>query len=177
MNDITPNSGNGRRWATMAGLVVAGAVGGAVLAGAVSANAATTTPSTSSSSSSSDAQSGAQSGTQTLPAMPAHGSASHEDAEKAVTGADADKAKAAAIASVGSGTASEVTTDFTGKGYEVTVKKADGTTVEVHLDANFAVQQHGGPGGPGRHGPGDNDGDGPGSANAGTGSSTASPTA
>ena len=43
--------------------------------------------------------------------MPAHGTAAHEDAEKAVTGADAAKAQAAAVASVGSGTAGSVTTD------------------------------------------------------------------
>ena len=40
-----------------------------------------------------------------------------------------------------------MTTDFTGKGYEVTVTKSDGSTVEVHLDSSFTVMQHGGPGG------------------------------
>ena len=55
--------------------------------------------------------------------------------------------------SVGSGTAGAVTTDFFGNGYEVTVTKSDGSTVEVHLDSSFAVQTGprgpGGPGGPG----------------------------
>jgi hypothetical protein len=50
-----------------------------------------------------------------------------------------------------------VTTDFTGTGYEVTVTKADGTQVEVHLDSSFKVMQGGGPHGPGR--PNDNDAD------------------
>ena len=84
--------------------------------------------------------------------MPAHGSAAHENAETAVTGDNATKAQAAAVKSVGSGTAGAVTTDFTGNGYEVTVTKSDGSTVEVHMDSSFNVMQgpgpgHGGPGG------------------------------
>lgn len=40
-------------------------------------------------------------------------------------------------------------------GYETTVTKADGSTVEVHLDGSFnAIQSHGG------HGDGDRDGPG-----------------
>jgi hypothetical protein len=45
------------------------------------------------------------------------------------------------------GAAGEVTSDYTGSGYEVDVTK-NGTTTEVHLDSSFNVQ--GGPGG--RHG-------------------------
>ena len=71
---------------------------------------------------------------------PEHGTAAHEDAEKPVTGDAATKAKAAATKAVG-GTAGAVTTDFHGDGYEVTVTKADGSTVEVHLDSSFAVNQ------------------------------------
>ena len=71
------------------------------------------------------------------PQIPAHGSAAHEDAEKPVTGDAAIKAKAAAVKAVGSGTAGAVTTDFPGTGYEVTVTKSDGSTVEVHLDSSF----------------------------------------
>lgn len=65
--------------------------------------------------------------------------AAHEDHEKAVTGDPADKAKAAALKSVGEGTAGDVTTDYFGNGYEVTVTKTDGTKVEVHLDSSFNV--------------------------------------
>jgi hypothetical protein len=84
---------------------------------------------------------------------PAHGTAAHEDQEKPVTGDAATKAKAAAEKSVGSGsTAGEVTTDFDGNGYEVTVTKSDGSKVEVHLDKSFNVVQ----------GPGGHHGDGPG---------------
>jgi len=85
---------------------------------------------------------------------PAPGTAAHEDAEKAVTGAAAAKAQAAAVKFVGSGTAGAVTTDYAGTGYETTVTKPDGSKVEVHLDSSFTVFQgprgHGGaPPGPG----------------------------
>ncbi|HWF73567.1 MAG TPA: hypothetical protein VG186_09495 [Solirubrobacteraceae bacterium] len=84
---------------------------------------------------------------------PAHGTAAHEDAEKAVTGAAAAEAQAAAVKEVGSGTAGAVTTDYTGNGYETTVTKADGSKVEVHLDSSFsALQGAGGPGGSRGHG-------------------------
>jgi hypothetical protein len=77
--------------------------------------------------------------------MPAPGTAAHEDAEKAVTGEAAAKAQAAAVKAAGGGTAGDVTTDYFGNGYEVTVTKSDGSTVEIHLDSSFEVM--GGPGG------------------------------
>ena len=116
------------------GLVVAAGIGGAFAPGLFSAGAATSTTTTTAATA--------------PPAFngPAHGTAAHEDAEKAVTGASATKAQTAAVASVGSGTAGSVTTDYAGNGYEVTVTKADGTTVEVHLDSSFTVMQgFGGP--------------------------------
>jgi hypothetical protein len=80
---------------------------------------------------------------------PAHGTAAHEDAEKTVTGDAATKAQAAAVKIVGSGTAGDVTTDMSQTGYEVTVTKSDGSTVEIHLDSSFEQLQFGGPrGGP-----------------------------
>jgi len=101
------------------------ALGGSALAGA----ATSSNPST---------------GTTTQPGngaatMPAPGSAAHENAEKAVTGDAAAKARAAAVKSVGGGTAGAVTTDFGGQGYEVTVTKTDGTKVIVHLDSSFTA--------------------------------------
>jgi hypothetical protein len=81
--------------------------------------------------------------------MPAPGAAAHEDHEKAVTGDAADKAQAAAVKAVGGGTAGDVTTDYFGNGYEVTVTKSDGSKVEIHLDSSFdAMGPPGGPGGP-----------------------------
>jgi hypothetical protein len=116
------------RWAGLAGLVAAGAIGGAVLAGTLTANAAT---------------SGSSPSTSDRANFPAHGSAAHEGQEKAVTGTNATRAQAAAVKAVGSGTAGAVTADFTGKGYEVTVTKSDGSKVEIHLDSSFAVEDHG----------------------------------
>jgi hypothetical protein len=112
------------------------AVGGSAIASAASSKTTTTTTPSASSSA-------------TLPvfAGPAHGTAAHEDAEKPVTGDAAAKAQAAAVKLVGSGTAGAVTTDLPGTGYETTVTKADGSTVEVHLDSSFNAFQ--GPGGPG----------------------------
>ena len=109
--------------------VAALAVGGSAIAGAATSNSTTTTTP---SSSSAPAPPGN---------MPAPGTAAHEDAEKPVTGSAATKAQAAAVKAVGSGTAGDVTTDYSGNGYEVTVTKSDGSTVEVHLDSSFNVMQ------------------------------------
>ena len=116
--------------------VAALAVGGAAI-GSAATSQGTTTVTTTTATPSTHAPPGN---------MPAPGTAAHEDAEKPVTGDAATKAKAAALASVGSGTAGDVTTDYTQTGYEVTVTKADGRTVEVHLDSSFNVMQ-GPPGG------------------------------
>jgi hypothetical protein len=113
-------------------LVTGAAVAATVVGGGAIANAATSNSSTTSSSSRSTSK------------FPAHGSPAHEDAEKTVTGTAAQKAKAAAVKYLGGGTVTDVTTDYTGSGYEVDVTK-NGTTTEVHLDTAFNVQ--GGPGG------------------------------
>jgi hypothetical protein len=116
----------------VAATVTAIAAGGAAIAGAATSNGSSTAPT-------------AQSPTGSPPAnMPAPGTAAHEDAEKPVTGDAAARAKAAAVASVGGGTAGEVTTDYSGNGYEVTVTRSDGTSAEVHLDGSFEVMQFGG---------------------------------
>jgi nicotinic acid phosphoribosyltransferase len=131
--------------AAIAGSLLAGGAVGATVFGAASSGAATTTSTTTSSAPETSGASGA-------PHFngPPHGTAAHEDAEKAVTGAAAEKAQAAAVKSLGGGTAGAVTTDYTGSGYEMTVTKSDGTKVEVHLDSSFNVMQgHGGPGGGG----------------------------
>ena len=77
--------------------------------------------------------------------MPRPGTAAHESAETAVTGTAATKAQAAAVKAAGGGTAGDVTTDYGGNGYEVTVTKSDGSTVEIHLDSSFAVIRGHGP--------------------------------
>jgi len=132
-------------------LITGAAVGAAAIGGGAIASAASSSSSTTSTTSS--AAPGAPTGQKPPANMPAHGTASHEGAEKTVTGTAAEKAKAAAIKSLGGGTAGTVTTDFTGDGYEVTVTKTNGTKVEAHLDKSFNVRQGpGGPGGPGMHG-------------------------
>src|SRR5262249_38299333 len=116
---------------TLAGLagIAAMAAGGAAIGNAASSKSAAT-PSTT---------------TTATPSFPAHGSAGHENAEKPVTGDAATKAQAAAVKAAGGGTAGAVTTDYPGTGYEVTVTKSDGSTVEIHLDSSFNVEA--GPGG------------------------------
>jgi hypothetical protein len=116
------------------------ALGGAAIAGAATSSSPSTSQTTGTS----------QAAPSTPPPRfngPPHGSAAHEDAEKAVTGAAAEKAQAAAVKSLGSGSAGSVTTDLSGNGYETTVTKADGSKVEVHLDSSYEVMR-----GPGGHG-------------------------
>jgi hypothetical protein len=105
------------------------ALGGAAVGGAAVAGAATSHPATTASGSRPQPPPGRS--------MPAHGTAAHEDAEKPVTGTDAEKAQAAAVKAEGGGTAGDVTTDYFGNGYEVTVTESDGSTVEIHLDSSF----------------------------------------
>jgi hypothetical protein len=120
----------------LVGASIAGGALGASMVG--SANAQTT--STTASSSTESPSAGAQA------SFPAHGSAEHEAAEKAVTGDTATKVQDAAVKAAGGGTAGDVTTDYSGTGYEVTVTKSDGTQVEYHLDSSFNVMVggHGG---------------------------------
>lgn len=132
-----------RRMSTKLGLLAAGAIGGTALAWSMSANAATPTAT----STSTGTVTTTASTTTSRPSMPAHGTAAHEDAEKAVRGATAAKVQAAAVKAAGGGTAGAVTTDFSGRGYEVTVTK-NGVATEYHLDNSFTVMK-GGPGGPG----------------------------
>lgn len=143
-----------KKLALVTALVGASIAGGAVGAGVIgTAGAQTSDPAATAT-----APDQHQAQHQARPDMPAPGSPEHEAAEQPVTGDAAAKAQAAAVASESGSTAGDVTTDFTGDGYEVQLTKADGTTVEVHLDGNFTVMQHGGPGGhgapggPGGHG-------------------------
>lgn len=63
-----------------------------------------------------------------------------EGAETEVTGADADRAGRAAVASVGGGTIVSVFKEDDGDvAYEVEVKKPDGSTAEVEITKDFTV--------------------------------------
>jgi hypothetical protein len=113
------------------------AVGGAAVAGAATSHSGTAATTTAAA---------APHPPRVLGNMPAPGTATHEDAEKAVTGNAAAKAQAAAVKAAGGGTAGDVTTDYFGDGYEVTVTKSDGSKIEIHLDSSFGVMAR--PGGP-----------------------------
>jgi len=75
--------------------------------------------------------------------------------ETVLTGSDAEKATAAALAAVPGGTVQRVETDAEGAAYEAHMLKSDGTPVTVKMDKDFKVTgtETGGPGGPG-HGRG-----------------------
>jgi Peptidase propeptide and YPEB domain len=62
-----------------------------------------------------------------------------DDDGPGATGPDAEKAKAAALAHLGGGTANEVERGDEEGAYEVEVTKPDGGTVDVHLDESFEV--------------------------------------
>ena len=63
-----------------------------------------------------------------------------DDGEGTVTGPDADRATAAALAETGGGTANAVERDSEdGATWEVEVTRPDGTTVDVRLDESFQV--------------------------------------
>jgi predicted enzyme related to lactoylglutathione lyase len=70
--------------------------------------------------------------------------------EELLTGDEAEKAKAAALAAVSGGTIIRVETDAEGATYEAHMTKSDGTQVTVKMDGNFKVTgtETGGPGGP-----------------------------
>lgn len=132
---------------TLAGVMAfaALAIGGATIAGAASSGSASTSTTTNTTAAAPSGPGGGPPGGFTSANAP--GTAAHESAEKAVTGADAEKATAAALATVSGGKAGAVTTTFRGGGYEVEVTKPDGTKDNVHLDSSFNVQTH--PMGPG----------------------------
>lgn len=68
----------------------------------------------------------------------AQGVGGGEEAENAVTGPDADRAKAAALELVPGGTAQEVERDGEKDAvWEVEVRKPDGTSVDVRLGKTF----------------------------------------
>lgn len=63
-----------------------------------------------------------------------------DDSEGHVTGAEADKATAAALEATGGGTANAVERDDEkGATWEVEITKPDGTTVDVRLDEGYKV--------------------------------------
>ena len=63
-----------------------------------------------------------------------------DDGDAQLTGSQADRAKAAALAITGGGRANAVERDSeNGATYEVEVTRKDGSTVDVRLDENFKL--------------------------------------
>jgi hypothetical protein len=150
---------NIRKAVTGAALVGSTLVGGAIGASLIgTANAQTTTTQTPAASS--------NNGSTAPPGRPAFDPSQgghvgpNGTKEELLTGSDAEKAKAAALAAVPGGTIQRVETDAEGAAYEAHMLKSDGTPVTVKMDKDFKVTgtETGGPGGPG-HGHG---ADGPG---------------
>lgn len=61
------------------------------------------------------------------------------DRDESVTGSEADRAAAAAVAHVGGGQPTEVEKAEGGAGWEVEIERADGSSVEVNLDQGYHV--------------------------------------
>jgi uncharacterized membrane protein YkoI len=63
-----------------------------------------------------------------------------DEAEQGLSGQVAERAKAAALKETGGGSVTETERDVEdGRTYQVEIRKADGTTVDVDLDASFKV--------------------------------------
>jgi hypothetical protein len=145
----TSPSRSRRRLAAVA-LVAAGVAGGGVLASTMSASAADS-PSAAASSAPGYGQ----------PSTTVDESRSQRSDEHLLTGTDAEKARAAALAAYPGATVQRVETDSDGV-YEAHVVTADGTRLIVQMDASFAVTGTDTGGGGGDH-----DGDGPAAPPAG----------
>jgi uncharacterized membrane protein YkoI len=119
-------------------LTAVAAIGAAGLGGATLANAAS-----SSSSSSTTAAPAAQQGYGQPPAQQDPSKGGHQangKTETLLTGTNAAKVKAAALAKLPGATVQRVETDADhGSAYEAHVTKSDGTQVEVLVDADFKV--------------------------------------
>jgi len=83
---------------------------------------------------------GAVVGAIALAAVVAGGSAVATDGDdQPLTGETRDRAVAAALAHTGGGEVTETEIGDDGAAYEVEIKFADGSQLEVHLDENFVV--------------------------------------
>jgi hypothetical protein len=117
-----------RRWVATTGAVLALGVGTAAIANAATSPfAATTTTATANAANTAPAN------------APDPATVTHGPGETLLTGSDLAKATAAAQSAVPGGTIIRVETDSGGATYEAHIKKADGTTVTVKLDAAFNV--------------------------------------
>jgi len=149
-----------RRTQVIAGSLLAAALvagGGLAISGAAVAAEPTAS---STASSSTDGSTDDSAATLTAPDAAVDQSTSQRPDEHLLTGTDAEKATAAALAAYPGATIQRVETDSEGV-YEAHLITTDGTVLIVQMDAAFAVtgtQERGGPGGargPGGRGPAD----------------------
>jgi hypothetical protein len=131
-NQPTERSRRSGKLLSAAGLLAAGAVAGGVLASNLTASADDNSSSGSTAPPSATSQSRPPAGT-------AGGAAPVRSDEKALTGSDADKVRAAALDAVPGGTVYRVETDADGDAYEAHMTKSDGSLVTVKLDEEFKV--------------------------------------
>jgi hypothetical protein len=133
-----------RRWTIVGAGVAGGFLAGGLAIGLIGAASAQDQPSTTPDTSSAAPAQPAQ------PAQPGQGqrdeSQSQRPDEHLLTGDDANKAKAAALAKYPGATIQRVETDSDGV-YEAHLTTADGKRVTVEMDKNFAVtgEEAGGP--------------------------------
>jgi len=125
----TPTASTNRRLAWAAGLLAAGAVGGGLIALSVPAAAENIA----------GTGTGAQVAATADPSKGPGGRGGPRAGETPLTGADADKAKAAALAAVPGATIVRVETDADGAVYEAHITKPDGTAATVKMDKDFKV--------------------------------------
>lgn len=127
-----------RRWVTGGALVASGLLAGGVLAGTLTAGAADTTPAATTP--------GVDSSTSTAGGERDESKSQRPD-EQLLTGSNAAKAKAAALAKYPGATIDRVESDSDGV-YEAHLTTADGQRVTVEFDKNFDVtgEESGGPG-------------------------------
>ena len=165
---MAKNPSRARRLLMTAAIVAGAGAGAATIAGAAS-----TASSGSSSSTSVSAPASAPSHGQPPAGAPDPSTLTHGPGETLLTGTDLSSAVAAANTAVPGATVVRAETDAQSSGYEVHMKKSDGSFVTVHMTTGFSVTSTDsgfgpGPGsgqgpGPG-HGPGPDSGHGPGPA-------------
>jgi hypothetical protein len=131
-NQPTESPRRRRKLLSAAGLPAAGAVAGGVLASNLTASA------DDNSSSGSTAPPSASSPSRPPAGKPGGATPVRSD-EKALTGSDADKVRAAALDAVPGGTVYRVETDADGDAYEAHMTKSDGSLVTVKFDQDFTV--------------------------------------
>jgi hypothetical protein len=72
------------------------------------------------------------------------GSGGQDESDESLTGDAATRASEAALAATGGGTVVAIESEGGGAGYEVEIRKADGSEAEVELDKDFNVFQRAG---------------------------------